>query len=75
MTDNYFENQRKKRIKAVQKFLENETPIEEDKAIAEISLEWGVSRKVAKNYLKTLRDAKRITYNEDNEIEWSGENQ
>lgn len=59
----------------MQKFLENETPIEEDKAIAEISLEWGVSRKVAKNYLKTLRDAKRITYNEDNEIEWSGENQ
>lgn len=75
MTDNFFENQRKKRIKAVQKFLEDKSPIGQDQAIAEISLNWGVGRSTAKDYLKTLRDAKRIEYNEDNEIEWIGDKQ
>lgn len=75
MTDNYFENQRKKRLKAVQKFLKDESPLQESQAVAEISLNWGVSRSTANEYLKTLTDAERIKFNDENMIEWIGDAQ
>lgn len=73
MTDNHFEKQRQKRIKSIQKYLKDQTPLQYDKAVAEICLEWGVGRNTAKNYLRTLEDAERIQVPDDNQVEWSGD--
>ena len=57
---NYYEQKRINRLQNIQKWLRNESPLPLSKAEAEISLNWGVARSTAREYLDLLETADRI---------------
>ena len=73
MANNYYEQQRMKRVKALQEMIKNDSPKEMDETLAEASIEWGISRSTARDYLKTLRDANRVNLTDDDMLEWTGD--
>lgn len=73
MANNYYEQQRMKRVKALQEMIKNDSPKEMSETLAEASIEWGISRSTARDYLKTLRDANRVNLTDDEMLEWTGD--
>ena len=73
MANNYYEQQRLNRIQSIQKWINEESPIQYEKARAEICLLYGVSRDTAREYLEMLETAEKIEVGEDEEITYTAE--
>lgn len=53
---NYFQEERKRRLKGIVKWIEAEDIVYFDKLLAKLKYEYGLSTKTAHDYIKTLVD-------------------
>lgn len=63
---------KKQTFETLEKYFENESPVEREQVIAQLEIEMGLSKKKAKEYIDTLKTASRIGENGDGLLTYEG---
>lgn len=64
----YYQNQKKQRLQNILNGIEEDEPVKQEKLVAEMEIQLGLSQDKAEDYIHTLKNAEKVQLNDDGKL-------